>query len=167
MKIAVFSDTHRSIDGAIGAIRRHNPNLIIHLGDHYQDAQKIHMEFPYIPMECVPGNCDYVPDEKAVKQLNIMGVTIIITHGHHQRVKETLNGLWNLAYYAEADIVLFGHTHTPMYEYVTPTADAKEIGALPYHLVNPGSARGQHPTWAMIELEEGAVKNIRLMDIYE
>ena len=50
MKIAVFSDTHRNIDGVIAAVNQYNPDLIIHLGDHYRDAQNIHNEFPLIPI---------------------------------------------------------------------------------------------------------------------
>ena len=64
MRIAVFSDTHRNIDGAIAAVNQCRPDLIIHLGDHFMDAQKLKMEFPHIPIECVPGNCDYAPEER-------------------------------------------------------------------------------------------------------
>lgn len=155
MKIAVFSDTHRSIDGAIAAVRQYKPDLILHLGDHFRDALNIHMEFPYIPMEAVPGNCDYVPEEDIVKIIAPMGVKIMMTHGHTYQVKYETMPLLNAAYYQGADIVLFGHTHMPMYDLVQGL-----------HVVNPGSAgQGRHPTWAMIELDEGKVKNIRLMDI--
>ncbi len=161
MKIAVFSDTHRRIDGAIAAIRQYRPDLIIHLGDHYRDAQSIHNEFPHIPMECVPGNCDYVPEEDVVKFIEPMGVKIMLTHGHTCNVKYDMNRLLNLAYYSFASIALFGHTHSPMYEQIT-LFDADS----PLHLINPGSAgQGLHPTWARIELEDGAIKTIRLMDI--
>ena len=155
MKIAVFSDTHRSIDGAIAAIRQYRPDLIIHLGDHYRDAQSIHMEFPYIPMECVPGNCDYAPEEDEVKCIEPMGVRIMLTHGHTYRVKYETMPLLNAAFFQGAQIVLYGHTHTPQYTLVQGL-----------HVVNPGSAgQGRHPTWAKIELQDGKVKDIRLMDI--
>ena len=155
MKIAVFSDTHRSIDGAIRAIRRYSPDLIIHLGDHFRDAQSIHMEFPYIPMECVPGNCDYAPEEDVVKLIEPMGVRIMLTHGHTYRVKYETDPLLNAAYFQGADMVLFGHTHIPMYDLVHGI-----------HVINPGTAgRSARPTWAQIKLENGKVKDVRIMDI--
>ncbi len=155
MKIAVFSDTHRNIDGAEAAVNQYKPDLMIHLGDHFGDAQKLHMAFPRIPMECVPGNCDYVPQEDVVKVIEPMGVRIMLTHGHTYRVKYETMPLLNAAYYQGAQIVLYGHTHIPTYTVVQGM-----------HVVNPGSAgQGRHPTWALIELEEGKVKNIRLMDI--
>jgi len=137
------------------AIERYKPDLIIHLGDHFRDAEAIHMDFPHIPMEAVPGNCDYVPEEDPVKVIEPMGVRIMLTHGHTYRVKYETMPLLNAAFFQGADIVLFGHTHEPMYDLVQGL-----------HVVNPGSAgKGRHPTWALIELEEGTVKNIRLMDI--
>lgn len=155
MKIAVFSDTHRHTDGAAAAIRQYNPNLIIHLGDHFRDAQSLHMEFPHIPMECVPGNCDYAPEEDVVKLIEPMGVRIMLTHGHTYRVKYETMPLLNAAFFQGASIVLYGHTHEPLYNLVQGL-----------HVVNPGSAgKGRRPTWALIELGDGAVKNIRIMDI--
>ena len=155
MKIAVFSDTHRNIDGAIAAIERYRPDLIIHLGDHYRDAQNIQMTFPHIPMEYVPGNCDYAPDKDEVKVIKPMGVRIMLTHGHTYRVKYETMPLLNAAFFQGANIVLYGHTHAPTYTLIQGM-----------HVVNPGSAgQGRNPTWAKIELDEGKVKDIRLMDI--
>lgn len=155
MRIAVFSDTHRNIDGAIAAIKQYRPDLILHLGDHHRDAQMLHMEFPEIPLECVPGNCDYAPNEDVVKMISPMGVNIMLTHGHTYRVKYETMPLLNAAFFQGADIVVYGHTHTPNYQLIQGL-----------HVLNPGSAgQGRHPTWAKIELENGQVKDIRLMDI--
>lgn len=155
MKIAVFSDTHNQIDGAIRAIESYHPDLIIHLGDHLRDARNLQMTFPQIPMESVPGNCDYAPGEEVVKLIAPMGVSIMLTHGHTYRVKYETMPLLNAAFFQGADIVLFGHTHEPLNTIVQGL-----------HVVNPGSAgKGRHPTWAKIELEDGAVKDIRLMDL--
>lgn len=155
MKIAVFSDTHGQIHGAITAIKTHKPDLILHLGDHYRDAAAIHEEFPEIPMECVPGNCDYEPDKNLVQMIEPMGVKIMMTHGHTYRVKTETMPLLNAAFYQGANIVLFGHTHQAMYNV-----------SHGLHIVNPGSAgKGKFRTWALIELEEGTINNIRLMDI--
>ena len=155
MKIAVFSDTHRKIEGAVEAINRYKPDLIIHLGDHYWDARRLQMEFPHIPLECVPGNCDFMPEEQATKIIEPMGVRIMLTHGHEYRVKYNTMSLLNAAYFQGANIVLYGHTHVPTYTLVQGL-----------HIVNPGAAGDyRKPTWAKIELEDGKVKDIRLMDI--
>ena len=155
MRIAVFSDTHRNIDGAIAAVNQYRPDLIIHLGDHFMDAQKLKMEFPHIPMECVPGNCDYAPNEDVVKIIEPMGVRIMLTHGHTYRVKYETMPLLNAAFFQGANVVLYGHTHMPTYTLVQGM-----------HIVNPGSAgQGRNRTWAKIEIEDGKVKDVRLMDI--
>ena len=142
MKIAVFSDTHRNIDGAVAAIESYRPDLIIHLGDHYRDAQNLQMTFPYIPMEAVAGNCDYAPEEDAVKIIEPMGVRMMLTHGHTYRVKYETMPMLNAAFFQGAQVVLFGHTHQPF---------AGFAGGV--MMVNPGSlAQGRY---AEIHIENG------------
>ena len=155
MKIAVFSDTHRRIEGAVSAIRKYQPDLIIHLGDHYGDAADIQNTFPDIPMERVPGNCDYAPGVEPVRYIEPMGVRMMLCHGHTYNVKMELLPLMNAACFSGSQIVMFGHTHEPLYRIVRGI-----------HVLNPGTAgKGRHLTWATIELEDGEIKDIRLRDI--
>ena len=152
MKIAVFSDTHQQIGDAARVIDREQPDLVIHLGDHIRDAYTLAGQFPHTPMEWVPGNCDYAPGEPETKLLTLNGIRIMITHGHHYRVKYELDALLNAAYFQGADMVLFGHTHRPVNDRVEGI-----------YVVNAGSAgMGSSPTWALIELEPGAVRSVSI-----
>ena len=155
MKIAVFSDTHKHIGDAARVIDREQPDLVIHLGDHIRDAYALAGQFPHTPMECVPGNCDYAPVEPETKLLTLCGVRVMITHGHNYRVKYEMDSLLNAAYFQGADMVLFGHTHRPVNDRVEGL-----------YVVNPGTAgMGSSPTWALIELEPGKVKNVSILKV--
>lgn len=147
MKIAVFSDTHKKISGVRQVILDEKPDLILHLGDHIQDAYRLRELFPDIPLECVPGNCDYAPAEADTKLITVRGLTLMLTHGHNYRVKYEPQSLLNAAYFQGADMVLYGHTHRPVNE---------RIEGL--YVVNPGTAgSGTHNTWAQVMIVDGEV----------
>ena len=57
-KILVLSDSHGNVNNMVTAVRNTHPDQIIHLGDCWVDAEKLHQQFPMIMMEQVPGNCD-------------------------------------------------------------------------------------------------------------
>ena len=155
MKIVVFSDTHRRISGAERIIRREQPDLILHLGDHIQDARELAELFPQIPMESVPGNCDWMPDAPDCRLLRLEGLTLMITHGHPDRVKYDLTPQLNAAYFQGAQMVLFGHTHQPLNTLIQGL-----------YVVNPGSAgTGDTPTWARILLQRGQDPDIAILPI--
>ena len=65
MKILVFSDSHGNTDHMLTAVEREKPDRIFHLGDGWDDAQTLHRMFPDIPLEQVPGNCDFRLSEPA------------------------------------------------------------------------------------------------------
>ena len=58
MKILVFSDSHASLSFMRRCVEAVKPDMLIHLGDYYDDGALIHMEYPQIPFRQVPGNCD-------------------------------------------------------------------------------------------------------------
>lgn len=152
MKILVISDTHGYIAPAQNAIMR-NPNidLIIHLGDSWRDAYKLSLMFPNIPIEYIRGNCDFassnVPDEKL---LELGGKRVFITHGHRYAVKKDYSRLQRKASELDADLVLFGHTHT---------ADIVETENC--CLINPGSTSDprskSHRSYALVEIDDGVI----------
>ena len=43
----------------IRAVKREEPDMILHLGDCVVDADALRREFPHITMVNVPGNCDF------------------------------------------------------------------------------------------------------------
>ena len=64
MTVLVLSDPHGDVEAMVRAVERTDPDLIVHLGDCWRDAEELRMLFPRIPMEQVPGNCDFRPVRK-------------------------------------------------------------------------------------------------------
>ena len=155
MKIAVFSDTHKKISGVQQIVLKEKPDLILHLGDHIRDAYRLRELFPELPLECVPGNCDYAPAESDMKCITVQGVTLMLTHGHNYRVKYETASLFNAAYFQRADMVLYGHTHRPVNDWVEGL-----------YVVNPGTAgSGTRNTWARIMIEDGKIEEVSIEEI--
>lgn len=154
MKVAVFSDSHGDVDHMEQAIRREKPYLVLHLGDLCRDFQELQSRLPMQTMQNVCGNCDgftEVPDRRI---LLIEGRRIFMTHGHRYHVKQTYGPAYYAALEAEADILLFGHTHIPCCE--------REGGLW---MLNPGSCRGSGGTYGVIEIEnENTACCIKRMD---
>ena len=85
-----------------------------------------------------------------VLQPTLDGVKFFLTHGHRYSVKYTLDALLNAAYFAGANIVLFGHTHRAVNETMQGL-----------YVVNPGTAGvGAACTYACIETENGAIRTV-------
>lgn len=113
-KILVLSDSHSTLSFMRRCIDAVKPDAIIHLGDHYDDGEAMHEEYPGIAMVQVPGNCDRyrcAPGLPEIRIDQICGVTLYITHGHRHRVKSYLGALLQDARTAKVDAALYGHTH--------------------------------------------------------
>lgn len=113
-KIIVFSDSHGNMDNMRAVVKEENPDMIIHLGDCLKDGQELHAEFPNVPFEQVPGNCDY-SSECLERILLIEGKQIFICHGHTCNVKSGYLNLELKAKEKQVDAALFGHTHQAFY----------------------------------------------------
>ncbi|MCI9121212.1 MAG: metallophosphoesterase [Oscillibacter sp.] len=114
MKILVFSDSHGNVNHMVQAAALENPRLIFHLGDGWRDAERLQSRFPDIPLEQVPGNCDFRSSEPSELLLNIEGFRILLCHGHKYGVKQSLIGAGLAAEELNLDLFLFGHTHKPL-----------------------------------------------------
>lgn len=142
--IVVISDTHGNIEPACDFIKKMAPDVVVHLGDYAKDANKIAAKIYPIPLYNVKGNCDGYSPEREELLFVMRGHTVFAAHGHKQKVKQDLYGIYFAALDNEADIALFGHTHIP---YIN-TKD----GIL---LLNPGTAgSGTKLTAAVIRLNE-------------
>ena len=149
MRIFVVSDTHGSIGeflNNMSIIKK--PDLIIHLGDYVKDGIKIEKETE-IKTIMVKGNGDYFSSSYREDEiLNIEDKKIFVTHGHNYNVRY---GLDNLIYKGEevnADLILYGHTHVPIF--------IEEDGII---IMNPGSPsipRGftRKKTFGIIEIDK-------------
>ena len=111
MKLLVLSDSHENIDRMRYAVEQTNPDVILHLGDHIRDAQKLCRYFPNTVIYMVKGNCDSLYTAKTELFLTQGNVKILMTHGHTYGVKSGLAALSERAMQLGADIALYGHTH--------------------------------------------------------
>lgn len=156
MTLLILSDSH----GTLGYMRRCVaeicPDVLVHLGDVVEDAQKLHGEFPDVPMYQVPGNCDYFypPELDTVRIVTLEGVKLFLTHGHKHRVKEGSARLLQDARANAVHAVLYGHTHQEV-------CRQEEDGLW---VVNPGSCGGiLTRTAAVMELGDGKIHSCRLL----
>lgn len=126
MKIGVISDSHGMLE-YINTAMEHlkEVDLIIHGGDNYRDAKYIEKNYN-IKVLGVAGNCDIEDIDDYIEL--IAGKRIFITHGHKYGVKTNINRVFYAGKENNADIVIFGHTHVPLY--------VVEEGIV---LLNPGS----------------------------
>ena len=154
MKCIVLSDTHGYIDNAIEALRL-NPDaeVVFFLGDGIEDIEFIADRYKSVAWLAVRGNCDRSPIfrgsmVKSVDSITLEGKKIVFTHGNLYGAKAGLGGLISLAREEGADILLFGHTHTPCEIYLSEYEK-------PFYLFNPGSASGYCAGFGVIQLSAG------------
>ncbi len=115
MKIAVISDTHGNTQQCINKLKDiADIDLIIHLGDNTSDTKEISNAL-HIEVLMVKGNCDFYdsgsPDDRVI---DLKNKKIFFTHGHKYSVKAGLNTIYYRGKELNADIILFGHSHTPL-----------------------------------------------------
>lgn len=142
MNILIFSDTHHNIADPIEIIRCEDVvDAVIHAGDCEADAQAIFSAYPNIPMYSVSGNCDFMSSSPIELEITLGGKKIFITHGHTYNVKSGLSRILSKA--ENYDLIVFGHTHKSVIEYVGNAI-----------VVNPGSIKGYPRTYAKAIIED-------------
>lgn len=133
MRLLVLSDSHGdAISLKMAVESTADADAIVFLGDGASDFAKISQNISHKILIAVRGNCDgnlCIYPEKSLEKLG--SSTIYCTHGYAEHVKFGLSELKQKAREAQANIVLYGHTHTPYVGY--------EDGL---HIMNPGSVRG-------------------------
>ena len=159
MKCLVFSDSHGSSYGMLKALSMHtDAEVVFFLGDGLSDADSVEysdrMSGHVRAWFAVRGNCDFrnLFQNREVEKLasvNLRNKKIVITHGDLYGAKYGMQGLSRLCENENADIVLFGHPHTPYEEYVS--------GEKPHYLFNPGSVGSSSFSFGIITLTENSV----------
>lgn len=145
MKILVLSDSHGNLANMTEAVERSSPRMVFHLGDCWRDAEKLHALFPGIPLEQVPGNCDFPPSEPPERLLCLEDKRILLCHGHTYGVKQSLLTAGYAAEEQNLDLFLFGHTHRPLVDKRGKTL-----------FLNPGSIGDYaRPSYAIITILDG------------
>ena len=113
MKILVFSDSHNDIETMEKVAVKMKPDMVLHLGDHCNDAVILGMKLGGVPVVAVRGNCDMWSDEAEERMLDLDGCRIFMTHGHLYDVRSGYSLILEEGKKREADIILCGHTHIP------------------------------------------------------
>ena len=152
MRILVLSDSHGNVENMARCAELTDPNIILHLGDCQRDAEALHRQLPAIPMQTVPGNCDWGAVDTPEVLTEYAGVRILMMHGHTHGVSPYSYD--KAAYRAEelhCSVLLFGHTHISIVN-----NDGRVLA------VNPGSPScprgGRSPSFALLEIENGDVR---------
>ena len=156
MKILVLSDSHSSMSFMRLCVERVKPNAIVHLGDHFDDAEALHEEYPGIRMYRVPGNCDRYrcpPGQPEILLDRVCGVDLYMTHGHKHRVKAYLGALLHDARACRVAAVLYGHTHEA-------DCHREEDGLW---VLNPGSCGYYGGSAGLIQVENGKILSCRIL----
>lgn len=157
MKILVLSDSHSALNFMRMCIETVAPDAIVHLGDHFDDAEAMKEEFPGIPFYQVPGNCDRYrcrPGQPEILIQRVCGVELYMTHGHKHNVKSYLGALLRDARLSGVAAVLYGHTHIA-------DCHREEDGLW---VLNPGSCGYYGGSAGLIEVADGKIVSCGLLD---
>ena len=155
MKIGVVSDTHVPISvpelpgDLIKALK--GCDLILHAGD-LVDLSVVKALEKIARLEAVYGNMDSVKVCSRLKNKRIISAgnkKIGLMHGYGK--PESLVNVLKEEFFAEKpDIIVFGHSHIPMNEYIGNTL-----------FFNPGSATdvvfAPYRSYGIIEIKEGRI----------
>lgn len=156
MQVLVLSDSHGNVGHMVRAVARVQPDYVLHLGDCQRDLEKLRREFPALPMEGVPGNCDWGSLDQPERLIELGGVRIFLLHGHTRNVKSSPMAAMYAAKEYGAQVLLFGHTHRPLVD---------NDGTL--LTLNPGAAGdARNPTCGVVTIENGRaeVKTVSLKE---
>ena len=167
MRIALVSDTHlprfgRQLPPAlVEGLEQAGIDRILHAGD-WTEPMAAELLEAIAPLDGVAGNNDgpALHERFGTKLVLVVGgVRIGVTHGHLGPGKSTEERAL-LAFEDEQpppDAIVFGHSHIPS---VRRLANDR-------WLVNPGSPtdkrRQPDYTWALMEVEEGAIAGVDLV----
>ena len=147
MRILVLSDSHGNVENMARCVELTEPDVILHLGDCQRDAETLHRQFPSLPMQSVPGNCDWGAVDAPEVLTEYGGVRILMMHGHTRNAKASTLSAVYAAREMGAQVLLFGHTHRPLVDY---------DGSL--WVMNPGSVgRGFPCTYGIVTITGGKI----------
>ena len=163
MKVLVISDSHRNLNNVeyiLDLVMSKGVRTVLHCGDNIDDARRLQKLYPELEIHAVYGNCDgFGYGEDYTKVVEVGGVSIFMTHGHRYNVKygdyETL-AIDAAAY--DASVAVCGHSHCAHLERIEGVMT-----------LNPGSISqprdGCGPSYAILDIEEGTVRDVAIMQI--
>lgn len=165
MTLLVLSDSHGRPDHVEEAIRRVRPDGILFAGDGLRDLTRVG-DLP-CPLWAVSGNCDWSPtwivnglarEARDEELITVEGIRILLIHGHRYGVKGNLLPATYRAMEREADVLVFGHTHTPVELHLLPHDERSLVPVQkPLTLFNPGSIGSTEASFGTITIRGGQV----------
>ncbi len=132
MKALILSDSHGAVGNLIEAYENEKDiDMVMFLGDMHGDIEEFSLACTRVTVAEVIGNNDFfvksVPEDRI---FTFGGKKVFMTHGHKYGVKYSTAALLKRAKEEEADICIYGHTHSRDL--------AEEAGVT---IINPGCAR--------------------------
>ena len=117
MEFLIVSDTHGRADRLTEVLARTRADILLFLGDGLRDLNVVPDRFL---LRAVRGNCDWMSHQDAPElRVEQFGSTrFFLTHGHRYGVKYDLGAAIPVAVRADADVLLFGHTHRPFEQHL-------------------------------------------------
>ena len=156
MKILVLSDSHSGLSFMRLCIEQVKPDVVVHLGDYYDDGETMAEEYPTLRFYRVPGNCDRYRASSVIPETlveNVGGVKLYMTHGHLHQVKMGTGALVKAAKQRGVDAALFGHTHVALCEQLKDGM----------WLLNPGSCGYYGGSAGIISVQDGKIQSCRVI----
>lgn len=155
-----MSDTHGILDNAYKALETEkNIDVLIHLGDHIGDFEKIKYDVlnnnlkaasPNMTFYGVLGNTDDKKLGVEEKIIEIQGHKFLLTHGHKYNVKLTDDRIFYKGKELGVSTILFGHTH------IYKNEEFESV-----KLLNPGSLSlpkgGNGPSYLLVTVDIATV----------
>lgn len=159
MRIIVMSDSHGNYRRVEQIVKKNRAqaDCFIHLGDGLHEVELLLEGDPELPIFCVRGNCDWgnpMPQAKKSFLRSFGPVKIFYTHGDLYGVKYQLDTLVRAGQEADAQVILYGHTHVARIDYLEGI-----------YVLNPGSCsmpRNGEPSYLALDItEQGIVPVLR------
>ena len=144
MRILVVSDTHGDYFSLKEVVQTHSSaEIIVHCGDGDEQVDFLKNTYKNKMIIAVKGNCDFGSTLPATEFFTVQGKKIMVTHGHLYNAKATFYNLLCAAKENNADIVLFGHTHTPI-----------SLCTDDVYFLNPGSCHGYRASYGFVDITD-------------
>ena len=156
MKVLVIADTHAQDDIFLKILSLERPfDALLHAGD-FEGSEFVYRELTDVPFYYVAGNNDFFTDAFYERVVELDGCRIYMVHGHQMKLEKGYDLVRKEAASRNADIAVFGHSHTPVAEY--------RGGIL---LLNPGSLSWPRqtprvPSYIVLTLSSGHVKSYEI-----
>lgn len=156
LKILAFADSHGYNTTMVYVIDREKPDVVLHLGDHAEDAAEVARIFSGLTVLGVRGNNDFDLDVPLFCVTTLGGVRMYLTHGHRERAHSGCDMIAQRAREEGCGLAFFGHTHRVQVEW--------NAGVL---VCNPGSIslpRGGPASYARLTVENGSAQLLEILD---